>query len=103
AESATAPGEAGIHPCAWVHCLCSIFIFIRLSRLGSCRHRQFEGEGGALTGPIAVNGQETAYFLCRQGTAVQTEAVPVLFGGESMTENPGQVFLRDSNPVIHHH
>src|SRR5450432_219436 len=63
---------------------------------------QFQSEGCTLARAVALDGQRTAHFPCRQRGAVQAEAVAVLLGGETMGENTIQVFERDANAIVAH-
>src|ERR1051326_2510856 len=63
---------------------------------------QFEGEGGAPAVAFALDGEGAAHFPGGQRATVQAEAMAVLFGGEPVGENAGEIFGWDAHAVVGH-
>jgi hypothetical protein len=61
---------------------------------------QFKDERGPLAGTVAVNCEATVHLFCRQGAAVQAEAMTVLFGSETVGEDTREVLRRDAYSVV---
>src|SRR5271154_2353093 len=61
---------------------------------------KLQGKGRSLARPFALRAQRAAHFLGRQSPAMQSEAVAFLLGGESMAENPCEVFSRNPDTVV---
>src|SRR6185437_9637175 len=61
---------------------------------------QFEHEGGAAAGSVALHAQRAAELLRRERAAVQAEAVPGGARGEAMAEQPRHVLRRDADAVV---
>jgi len=62
--------------------------------------RQLEGESGASTRAVAVDGQVAVHLAGGQHAVVQAEAVPILPRCESMGKDAGQVFRRNAHTVV---
>src|SRR5438128_8420853 len=62
--------------------------------------RHIKGEGRALTFARAVNPERTSHEFGRQGTTVQAEAMSVLFGGEALGEDAGEMLSFNSHTSI---
>src|ERR1700722_5562034 len=74
-------------------------LFIRLLLR---RARQFQCEGRALAGAVAVNGQRTAHFFCCQRAAVQAEAVTIFSRRKTVIKDAGQIFRWNPDAIINH-
>ena len=77
--------------------LCQPSARLRLGLAG-----EFQDEGGAVAGAVAVSGQRAAQLFGGQGAVVQAEtvALALLAGGETVLEDTGEIFRRDADAVV---
>src|ERR1019366_5052651 len=62
--------------------------------------RQLQNKSGAVARAFTLGPQRTAHLAGRQRAGVQAEAVAVGFGGKPVSEDPGQVFRRQSHAAV---
>src|ERR1051326_7974052 len=67
---------------------------------GVVKDGQFQGEGGAAAGAVAMGAEGAAHFAGGQGAAVQAEAVTILPGGEAVGKDAGEILRRDADAVV---
>jgi hypothetical protein len=61
---------------------------------------QFKDKRSAFAGPFALADQGAAQFFGGEGAAMESEAMTAGAGGESVVEDAGEVFQRDTNAII---
>src|SRR5687767_7503777 len=61
---------------------------------------QFEDKRRPFAWTIALNGEATIHLFCRQGPAVQAEAMAVLFGSETVSKDTREVLRRDAYSIV---
>ncbi len=62
--------------------------------------RHGKSEGGALAGPVAVDGERAAEFFGGQGAAVQAETMAVPASREAMGKDAGQMLGTNADAIV---
>ena len=64
--------------------------------------RQFQGEDGSLSRPVAVRRQRAAHLPSNHEGTVQSEPVPVGSSCKSARKEATEIFAGNSHPVVHY-
>ena len=95
------PGEANHESLRWRTGRASLLDF---PGLGLCptrrRNGDFQSERGALAQAVAVDEQGGADFPGGEGAGVEAEAVAVPAGGETVTEDAGEILGGNAHAVV---